>query len=101
MKNEYLLRLVKWPVNPSNVNLGWIIGDILNIDQYVVVFRSYPDFAIYIVGSINDNELIFAEALDTLNGVFEIVFKEGVERSGIIQMMTVFLLIIDELIDHG
>lgn len=65
------------------------------------MFRSYPDFAIYIVGGINDNELVFAEALDTLNSALEVIFKEGIERSGIIQLMTVFLLVIDELIDNG
>ena len=67
----------------------------------MVVFRSYPDFGIYIVGGINDNELVFAEALDTLNSTLETIFKEGIERSGIIQFMTVFLLVIDELIDNG
>ena len=77
------------------------IGDILNIDQYVVVFRSYLDVSIFMIGGIGDNELVLAEAMDTLNTCLETIYKEGVERKNIIPLMTVFLLIIDEIIDNG
>ena len=84
-----------------NLFLNPVKGDVLNIDQYVVVFRSYMDICIFLVGGVNDNELVFAEAMDTLNLCLETVYKEGVERKNIIQTMTVFLLIIDEVIDNG
>ncbi len=67
----------------------------------MVVFRNYRDITIFMVGGVNDNELAFAEAMDTLDQCLETVYKEGVERKNIIQLMTVFLLIIDEIIDHG
>eukprot|EP00831_Metopus_contortus_P057295 TRINITY_DN4974_c0_g1_i3.p1 TRINITY_DN4974_c0_g1~~TRINITY_DN4974_c0_g1_i3.p1 ORF type:complete len:182 (-),score=38.74 TRINITY_DN4974_c0_g1_i3:241-786(-) len=75
--------------------------DILNIDQYIVVFRCYFDVSIFMVGSIMDNELALAEGMETLHLCLEQVYKEGIERKNIIHLMTVFLLLIDEIIDHG
>lgn len=67
----------------------------------MVVFKSYSNFGIYLIGSKNENELILAEVIDTLNAVLESIFTESVEKSGIVQFMTVFLLVVDEVIDNG
>jgi coatomer subunit zeta len=75
--------------------------EILNIEKYVGVFRFYLDLSIYIIGNSNDNELVYATALDTIHNCLEPVFKEGIERKHIMDNMSSFLIIIDELIDNG
>ena len=75
-------------------------NDIMNIDDYVAVFRFYTDMTIYVLGDgKNDNELILANVLDTIHSCFDQVFKHNIERKSLINNMTGVILVIDELID--
>eukprot|EP00826_Nyctotherus_ovalis_P051085 TRINITY_DN6366_c0_g1_i2.p1 TRINITY_DN6366_c0_g1~~TRINITY_DN6366_c0_g1_i2.p1 ORF type:complete len:175 (-),score=43.24 TRINITY_DN6366_c0_g1_i2:128-652(-) len=76
-------------------------SEILTFDQYIIVPKAYPNFGIYIIGDVKDNELILGEVMDTLSTALELIFVEGVESSGITQFMNVFLLVVDELIESG
>ena len=75
-------------------------NDIMNIDDYVAVFRCYSDMTIYVLGDAkHDNELILASVLDTIHECFDKVFKHNIERKSLINNMTGVILVIDELID--
>lgn len=77
-------------------------NDIMNVDDYVAVFRCYTDMTIYVLGDgKNDNELILASVLDTIHECFDQVFKHNIERKSLINNMTGVILVIDELIDQG
>ena len=77
------------------------LGEIMYVDQYMIIFKEYSEFRIYMIGGIDDNELIFVEAMETLNSSLDMMFKDGFEQTGIAQVLTVLLLIINELIDDG
>ena len=80
--------------------LNMFENDIMNIDDYVAVFRCYTDMTIYVLGDgKNDNELILASVLDTIHECFDTVFKHNIERKSLINNMTGVILVIDELID--
>ena len=77
-------------------------NDIMNVDDYVAVFRCYTDMTIYVLGDGKyDNELILASVLDTIHDCFDQVFKHNIERKSLINNMTGVILVIDELIDQG
>ena len=77
-------------------------NDIMNIDDYVAVFRCYSDMTIYVLGDAkHDNELILASCLDCIHECFDKVFKHNIERKSLINNMTGVILVIDELIDQG
>ena len=77
-------------------------NDIMNVDDYVAVFRCYTDMTIYVLGDgKHDNELILASVLDTIHDCFDQVFKHNIERKSLINNMTGVILVIDELIDQG
>ena len=77
-------------------------NDIMNVDDYVAVFRCYIDMTIYVLGDGKyDNELILASVLDTIHECFDQVFKHNIERKSLINNMTGVILVIDELIDQG
>ena len=77
-------------------------NDIMNVDDYVAIFRCYTDMTIYVLGDgKHDNELILASVLDTIHACFDTVFKHNIERKSLINNMTGVILVIDELIDQG
>lgn len=77
-------------------------NDIMNVDDYVAVFRCYTDMTVYVLGDGKyDNELILASVLDTIHDCFDQVFKHNIERKSLINNMTGVILVIDELIDQG
>ena len=77
-------------------------NDIMNVDDYVAVFRCYIDMTIYVLGDGKfDNELILASVLDTIHDCFDQIFKHNIERKSLINNMTGVILVIDELIDQG
>ena len=77
-------------------------NDIMNVDDYVAIFRCYTDMTIYVLGDGRfDNELILASVLDTIHECFDSIFKHNIERKSLINNMTGVILVIDELIDQG
>ena len=77
-------------------------NDIMNVEDYVAIFRCYTDMTIYVIGDAkNDNELILATVLNTIHDCFDTIFKHNVERKSLINNMTGVILVIDELIDQG
>ena len=83
-------------------SLNMFENDIMNIDDYVGVFRCYTDMTIYVLGDgKSDNELILATVLDTIHECFDMVFKRSIERKSLINNMTGVILVIDEMIDQG
>ena len=77
-------------------------NDIMNVEDYVAIFRCYTDMTIYVLGDAKqDNELVLASVLDTIHECFDHVFKHNIERKSLINNMTWVILVIDEMIDQG
>ena len=74
-------------------------NDIMIVDNYVAVFRCYSDMTIYILGMIEDNELILGQVLECVHECFDSIFKHSIERKALINNMSGVILVIDELID--
>ena len=86
----------------SSAKLNMYENDIMNVEDYVAVFRCYTDMTIYVLGDgKSDNELVLASILDTIHECFDQVFKHQIERKSLINNMTGVILVIDELIDQG
>lgn len=54
--------------------------EIMQQDEFIVVYRCFSDLNIYIFGSEDDNEIIFADLLGTLVECLGIVFKHSFGR---------------------
>ena len=56
----------------KTTKLNMYENDIMNIDDYVAIFRCYTDMTIYVLGDgKQDNELILASVLDTIHECFD------------------------------
>jgi len=76
-------------------------NDIMNVENYVAVFRCYSDMSVFILGTQDDNELILAQVLDCCHECFDRIFNKQIERKSLINKMSGVILVIDELIDQG
>ena len=77
-------------------------NDIMQIDEYVAIFRCYVDMTTYVLGDAkSDNELMLSSVLDAIHECFDTVFKHSIERKNLISNMTGVILVIDETIDQG
>ena len=56
---------------------------------------------IFIIGHIDDNELILGMLLDCMHECFDRIFRKGIERKSLIENMSGVILVIDELLDQG
>jgi len=72
----------------------------MSFDKYTVIFKFFTDLSIYIIGESNDNELIYAQVLEVLVNCLTILLTV-VERKKIVENMSNFLIICDELIENG
>lgn len=73
----------------------------MTVDNYVAIFRCYSDMTIFIIGHIDDNELILGQLLDCMHECFDRIFRKGIERKSLIDNMSGVILVIDELLDQG
>ena len=76
-------------------------NDIMTVDNYVAIFRSYSDMTFFIIGHAEDNELILGLVLDCIHACFDRIFRKGIERRYLIENMSPVILVIDELLDQG
>ncbi|KAI9192966.1 Longin-like domain-containing protein [Polychytrium aggregatum] len=79
------------------------IGDhIIMIDNQIVVYKFNIDIFIYIIGSLEENELILASILNTYYEALCMLFREqSPEKRSILENLDLAILALDETIDDG
>ncbi|KAL2256497.1 hypothetical protein VTK26DRAFT_1571 [Humicola hyalothermophila] len=76
-------------------------GDILLFDNRIVVYKMESDVAIYVVGSLEDNEILLYNVLLALRDSLHLLFKQSVDKRTIIENYDLVSLAIDEICDDG
>ena len=76
-------------------------SEIILLDHMTVVYRSSIDVMFYVIGSVNENELMLMGILNTLFESLNLVLKKNLEKKAIITNLNVVLMILDEVVDNG
>ncbi|KAK0618039.1 coatomer subunit zeta [Bombardia bombarda] len=76
-------------------------GDILLYDQKIVLYKMESDVAIYVVGSLDDNEILLYNVILALRDTLHLLFKQSVDKRTIIENYDLVSLAIDEIVDEG
>jgi len=76
-------------------------GDILLYDNRIVLYKMESDVALYVVGSIDDNEILLYNVLLALRDSLHLLFKQSVDKRTIIENYDLVSLAIDEICDDG
>ena len=76
-------------------------GDILLYDNRIVLYKMESDVALYVVGSIDDNEILLYNVLLALRDSLHLLFKQSVDKRTIIENYDLVSLAVDEICDDG
>ncbi|CDO96577.1 unnamed protein product [Kluyveromyces dobzhanskii CBS 2104] len=76
-------------------------SDIMILDDMLVIYREYVDASIYVLGAIDENEIVLQEAFNGLKDSLELLLDTGIDKRNIQEHYDMVVLAIDELIDDG
>lgn len=76
-------------------------GDILLFDNRIVLYKMEADVAIYVVGGVEENEILLYNVLLALRDALHLLFKQSVDKRTIIENYDLVSLAIDEIVDDG
>lgn len=76
-------------------------GDILLFDSRIVLYKSESDVMLYLVGSVEENEVLLYNAILALRDSLHLLFKASVDKRTIIESYDLVSLAVDEIVDDG
>ncbi|KAH7356340.1 Longin-like domain-containing protein [Pyrenochaeta sp. MPI-SDFR-AT-0127] len=75
--------------------------DIILYDQKVIVFKMESDVMLYVVGSVDENEVLLYSVVLALRDSLNILLKNSVDKRTVIENYDLVSLAVDELVDDG
>ena len=78
-----------------------MLGEVMQHDKYIIVYRSIQDFLIFLVGDLKSNELLLDEVLETISTSISLVYKGKFSSECLIKQIDLLYLLLDETIEQG
>lgn len=76
-------------------------GEVILYDNQVVLYRSNIDIFFYVVGSMEENELILLSMLNAFYDAVSTLLRYQVEKRSIMDNLDLVILCLDETVDGG
>ncbi|KAI2601928.1 snare-like protein [Hypoxylon sp. NC1633] len=76
-------------------------GDIILYDNRIVLYKMESDVMMYVVGGIDENEVLLYNVILALRDSLHLLFKQSVDKRTIIENYDLVSLAIDEIVDDG
>ncbi|CCF56477.1 hypothetical protein KAFR_0B01780 [Kazachstania africana CBS 2517] len=76
-------------------------SEILIFENNIILYKEYIDVTIYLVGNINENEIILQNAFSGFKGSMELLLNNGIDNKNVSENCDLVYLLIDEIIDNG
>ncbi|EGF98397.1 uncharacterized protein MELLADRAFT_73607 [Melampsora larici-populina 98AG31] len=76
-------------------------GDILIIQNHLVLYRSIIDMTIYVVAQESENELMLQTLLNSFFDAISILLRNQVEKRSVLENLDLVSLCLDEMVDDG
>lgn len=74
--------------------------DVMEFKEFVVAYKQADDLFMFVVGGLNENELIMGEVLQALDETLNITMRGQVFEEAVLENLESLLLVIDELVDQ-
>ena len=78
-----------------------MLGEVMQHDKYIIVYRLIQDFLIFLVGDLKSNELLLDEVLETISTSISLVYKGKFSSECLIKQIDLLYLLLDETIEQG
>ncbi|KAJ9142208.1 Clathrin adaptor complex small chain [Pleurostoma richardsiae] len=76
-------------------------GDIVLYDNRIVCYKAESDVMLYVVGSVDENEILLYNVLLALRDSLHLLFKASLDKRSIIESYDLVALAIEEIVDDG
>ncbi|KKA28660.1 hypothetical protein TD95_004552 [Thielaviopsis punctulata] len=76
-------------------------NDIILYDNRVVLYKNDSDVMVYVVGSLDENEILLYSVILALRDSLHLLFKQSVDKRTIAENYDLVALAIDEIVDDG
>ncbi|KAL2209919.1 snare-like protein [Sarocladium strictum] len=76
-------------------------GDIILYDNRIVLYKHESDVMMYIVGNVDENEILLYNTVLALRDSLHLLFKQSVDKRTIIENYDLVSLAVDEIVDDG
>lgn len=76
-------------------------GDIILFDNRIVLYKMESDVMMYVVGSVDENEVLLYNVILAVRDSLHLLFKQSVDKRTIIENYDLVALAIDEIVDSG
>ncbi|XP_023320807.1 coatomer subunit zeta-1 [Eurytemora carolleeae] len=76
-------------------------SEIILLDGITILYKSNIDLFFYVVGRINENELVLLSVLNCLFESINSVLKKNLDRKTVMECLHLVLMIFDEICEEG
>ncbi|RPA98598.1 snare-like protein [Choiromyces venosus 120613-1] len=76
-------------------------SDIILYDNRIVVFKAESDVMLYVVGGVEENEMLLWHTLLALRDSLNILLKNATDKRTLLENYDIVSLAIDEIVDDG
>ncbi|APA06230.1 hypothetical protein sscle_01g010000 [Sclerotinia sclerotiorum 1980 UF-70] len=76
-------------------------ADIILYDNRIVLYKSESDVMMYVVGGVDENEIMLYNVILALRDSLHLLFKQSVDKRTIIENYDLLSLAVDEMVDDG
>ena len=76
-------------------------SEIIMLDQLTILYKSHMDVFFYVIGSVNQNEIMLNSVLNCLFDSLNTILRKNVEKKTLYEHLDAVLLAVDELCDNG
>ncbi|RDW77991.1 coatomer zeta subunit [Coleophoma crateriformis] len=76
-------------------------ADIILYDNRIVLYKSESDIMMYVVGGVDENEIMLYNVILAMRDSLHLLFKQSVDKRTIIENYDLVSLAIDEIVDDG
>ncbi|PQE15547.1 Clathrin adaptor complex small chain protein [Rutstroemia sp. NJR-2017a WRK4] len=76
-------------------------ADIILYDNRIVLYKTESDVMMYVVGGVDENEIMLYNVILAMRDCLHLLFKQSVDKRTIIENYDLVSLAIDEIVDDG
>ncbi len=76
-------------------------ADILLYDNQIVVYKTESDVTMYVVGSVDENEVLLYNVILTVRDSLHLLLKQSIDKRTLIECYDILALAMDEIVDDG